>query len=70
MGFRISFGLGPIRFSAPIFRKRKKISKKKTQPRTYQASLRFDDDTTRNCHHNHRTPQAAQECGQRLARQL
>jgi hypothetical protein len=75
MGWRLSFGVGPFRYSAPLFpkRRRRRRPSRSAGPRpvarTYQGSARFENGATWECSHGHRTPQAA-DCAQRYTRDL
>lgn len=74
MGFGLSFGAGPLRLYIPIFRKRRK-RRKTSRAKTYSGMVTFDDPQLPHlkgkkwkCHHNHKTPQAANECVQKYLR--
>ena len=67
MGLRLSFGIGPLRASIPLTSGRRRRRKKS---RSYHGSLSLPDGSSWDCHHQHRTAEAANECARKHARQV
>src|SRR5580692_5295909 len=62
MGFRLSFGKGPLRVSVPL------TSTPRSRGKTWHAIAKFADGSEYKCHHNHQTEQAAIACAQKYKR--
>jgi hypothetical protein len=64
MGLRLSFGIGPLRASVPLTGSRRRRSRAKT----YHGTPQLAGGGKWKCHHEHRTPEAAQACADREAK--
>lgn len=68
MGFRLSFGIGPLRYSTRLGGKRRRSARPRAP--SYTASLRLENGASWECEHNHRSRQSAVDCTQRATRKL
>jgi hypothetical protein len=70
VGIRLRFGAGPLRVSIPLTsrRRRRRRTRSYRRAKTYHGTATLADGTRYKCHHNHRTPQAANECAQKHVR--
>ena len=68
MGLRLSFGIGPLRASVPLTSRKRRRRRAAPARQTLHAVVTFADGSVYNCHHQHRTEQAAVECAQKYRR--
>ena len=66
MGLRLSFGFGPLRFSAPLVKKKRRKSRRQV----FHGWVQLPSGRKVKCEHNHTTMSAAQACGNRMLRQM
>ena len=83
MGLRLRFGVGPLRASVPLTKRRRRRRKRRAKRRAssvpYTSSVRYvpqrfrgvaplPDGSVHTCHHQHITQQTAADCANRYLR--